>query len=63
MQMLITAHPAGAAPLPWHNPCVLMLMLPPAKDVKLRNPVLKKSFMFSIAPSIDSIAIVGTPKA
>jgi hypothetical protein len=40
-----------------------MLMPPPAKLVELPNPVLKKNFMFSIVPSIDSAAVSGTPNA
>ena len=63
MHMLMTAHPAGAALLPWHNPCVLMLIPPPANAVESPNPICRKNFMFSITPSMVSISIVGTPKA
>jgi hypothetical protein len=38
-------------------------MPPPANDVELPNPIRKKNFMFSIAPNIVLIAVVGTPKA
>jgi hypothetical protein len=40
-----------------------MLIPPPAKLVELPNPVRRKNFMFSIAPSMDSTAVAGTPKA
>ena len=63
MQILMTVHPAGNALFPWHIPCVLMLMPPPAKLVELPNPVLRKNFMFSIVPSIDSAAVSGTQNA
>ncbi len=61
--MLITAQPAGDAPLPCVRPCVLMLMPPPANDLELPNPVCKKNVIFSIAPNIVSTAVRGTPKA
>jgi hypothetical protein len=61
MQILMTAHPAGNAPFPWHIPCVLMLMPPIAKLVESPNPILRKNFMFSIVLSIDSAAVSGTP--
>jgi hypothetical protein len=61
--MLMTTHPAGDAPLPYMSPCVLMLMPPPANNVELPNPVCRKNFMFSIALSIVSTAVRGTPNA
>ncbi len=63
MQMLMTAHPASDAPFPWHIPCVLMLIPPPVKLVESPNPVLRKNFIFSIVLSMDSTAVIGTPKA
>jgi hypothetical protein len=63
IQMLITAHPAGEAPLPWHNPCVLILIPPPANVLESPKPVQRNNFMFSIAPNIDSIVVVGMPNA
>jgi hypothetical protein len=63
MQILMTAHPAGDAPFPWHIPCVFMLIPPPAKLVEFPNRVRRKNFMFLIAPSMDSTAVAGTPKA
>jgi hypothetical protein len=63
IQMLMTAHLAGDAPLPCVSPCVLMLIPPPAYVVESPKPVRKKIFMFSIAPSIVSTAVKGTPNA
>ncbi len=63
MHMLLTAHPAGAALLPWQSPWVLILMPPPVKDVDSLNPIWRKIFIFSIALSIDYIAVSGMPKA
>jgi hypothetical protein len=63
MQMLITTHPARVALLPWHRPWVLILIPPPENYAESPNPVRRKNFMFSIAPSIDSTAVVGTPNA
>jgi hypothetical protein len=56
--MLITAHPAGEVPLPWHNPCMLILIPPPTNVLESPKPVRRKNFMFSIAPNIDSIAVL-----
>ncbi len=61
--MLITAQPAGDAPLPWHIPWVLMLILLPANFVESPNHVRRKNFIFSFALNIDSMAEVGTPNA
>ncbi len=61
--MLITAHPASDAPLPCVSPCVFMPIQPPANDFELTSPVHRKNFVFSIAPSIVSTAVQGTPNA
>jgi hypothetical protein len=61
--MLMTAHPTGNAPLPWHSPYVFMLIPPPANAVQSPNPVRRKNFMFSIAPNMVPIPVVGTPNA
>jgi hypothetical protein len=63
IHMLITAHPAVAALLPWQSPWVLILMLPLVKDVESPNPIQRKKIMFSIAPSINTIAKIGKLKA
>jgi hypothetical protein len=63
MQILITAQPAGDAPFPWVSLCVLTLIPLPVKDVESPNPVRRKKFIFSIAPSIVSMAVEGTPNA
>ena len=63
IHILITAQPAGNATFPCFRPSVLMLTPPPAKDFELPNPVCRKNFIFSIAPSIVSMAVAGTPNA
>jgi hypothetical protein len=40
-----------------------MLMLPPENVAESPKPVRRKNFMFCIAPSIYSTALVGTPNA
>jgi hypothetical protein len=40
-----------------------MLIPPPENEVESLNPVQRKNFMFSIAPSIDDTAVAGTPNA
>jgi hypothetical protein len=40
-----------------------MLIPPPAELVESPNPVWRKNFMFSIAPSMDSTTVAGTLKA
>jgi hypothetical protein len=61
--MLINAQPAGDDSLPCVSPCVLMLILPPANDFESPNPVQRKNFMFSMAPNIVLMAVIGTPNA
>jgi hypothetical protein len=40
-----------------------MLIPPPENEVESLNPVRRKNFMFSIAPSIDDTAVAGTQNA
>ena len=61
--MLSTVHAAGAAPLPWHMPCVLMSPVALANSVESPYPVLKKNFIFWIVVKIDSHASFLTPNA
>ena len=61
--MLTTAQPAGAAPLPWHSPCVFMWIVDPAKDVESPYAVRRKNFISSIVPSIVDTVFTLTPKA
>ncbi len=59
----MAAQSAGDALLPYVSPWVFMLIPYLANDFKLPNPVCRKNFMFSIAPSIVSTAVRGTPNA
>ena len=52
--MLITAHPAGAAPLPWQSPWNLSTILLPEKVLESLYDVQNKYFISSIAVRIYS---------
>ena len=57
-----TAHPAGAAPLPWHNPWNLTSMLLPGDFFGSPYAVLIKYFISSVITNIDCTASSSTPK-
>ena len=59
---IVTAHPSGAAPLPWQNPWNLISIVPPAIFLESPYAVVRKYLISSIADSIDSTASRGTPK-
>ncbi len=61
--MLMIAHPAGDAPLPWQCPWVLISKFELAKSVESMNPVRRKNFISWIMVSVASTRVDGMPKA
>ena len=61
--MLITAQPAGEAPLPCVSPWNLTSALLPLNDSESPYAVRRKYFISWIVVSIDEIASSGTPNA
>ena len=59
--MLTTAHPAGAAPFPWHSPCVFISIVAPEKSFESPNAVRRKNFISCMAFSIVVAAVSGMP--
>ncbi len=63
--ILVMVQPAGAAPFPWHNPCIFLPSVDPSYTFESPKPVLRENFMSCMMESINTTASWswGTPRA